>query len=154
MSAASAARSGVRRFGDLPRRDQIAVYLRNDTERLERARSGFIRDPRQRGSAWAFAPEHAAQRVAHYERKVAALLDELADLTLEALGGPEPSLDDLHVEAIIAERDALRRTLDAVEAARSGHPACDRHAPSSAVSCGWKRAIQDIDLALSERPAP
>ncbi|AWY05751.1 hypothetical protein PBI_PERCIVAL_65 [Microbacterium phage Percival] len=121
MSAASAARSGVRRFGDLPRRDQLAVYLRSASERLDQARSGFVRRPRRPGgpAEWLYLPETAARRVEHYEARVEALLGELADDILARLEEPPtPTPDDLeaaHWEALTAERDALAAKLAAVE---------------------------------------
>ena len=38
--------------------------------------------------------------------------------------------------------------LDRVREARSNHPECDRYDESDPVTCGWKRTVQDIDLAL------
>lgn len=39
-------------------------------------------------------------------------------------------------------------TIDAVRAARANHPECDK--VPDGISCGWKRAVQDIDATLTE----
>jgi hypothetical protein len=47
-----------------------------------------------------------------------------------------------------AENAKLVATLEAVRAARSNHPECDVHKEDDPVTCGWKRAVQEIDRAL------
>ena len=49
-----------------------------------------------------------------------------------------------NVEGRLKAQAALER----VREARSNHPECDRHDESDPVTCGWKRTVQDIDLAL------
>lgn len=50
------------------------------------------------------------------------------------------------------ERDALAAVVEQVRAARSDHPACEKHPEREPVSCGWKRAVLDIDAALATAP--
>ncbi|AWY04904.1 hypothetical protein PBI_FLOOF_69 [Microbacterium phage Floof] len=117
------ARPGLRRFGDLPRREQLAVRIRNTAERRDRARSGYIRLPHHTplgDKGWTYAPDRAANRIANYEERLGTLLSELADDILDRLEEepPAPSADELedaHWAALTAERDALAAKLAAVE---------------------------------------
>jgi len=43
-------------------------------------------------------------------------------------------------------------TVEAVRAARSNHPECTEHPDGDVISCGWKRAVLDIDAALAKLP--
>lgn len=44
--------------------------------------------------------------------------------------------------------------IDKIKAARSNHPECDKHDENDPVTCGWKRAVQDIDKVLQEHERP
>lgn len=55
--------------------------------------------------------------------------------------------------AVTAERDALAAVIEQVREARGNHPECDRRYEDDPVSCGWKRAVQDIDAALRDAPS-
>ncbi|MEV4127109.1 hypothetical protein [Nocardia sp. NPDC049707] len=55
------------------------------------------------------------------------------------------------------QRDAkriedLESLADCVRSALSGHPRCDVHPDTGPVSCGWKRAVADVQHALGEVP--
>src|SRR5690625_1478892 len=57
--------------------------------------------------------------------------------------------------AVQAQRQLtlLARRLAAVEAALANHPrVCDEHADDSPITCGWKRAVADIEAVLSAAP--
>jgi len=80
--------TGVRRFGDLPRREQIAYLLCALDKKLEHERRGYVRylgiaNPGKRG--WIYEPERAVRFVERHEARREALLDELADLILDRL---------------------------------------------------------------------
>jgi hypothetical protein len=47
-----------------------------------------------------------------------------------------------------ADNARLFAVLERVRAARSNHPECDVHKNDDPVTCGWKRAVQDIDKVL------
>jgi len=53
-------------------------------------------------------------------------------------------------KTLIAQRDALSSVIAQMQAARSNHPECTEHGDGDIVSCGWKRAVLDIDAAFSE----
>lgn len=44
--------------------------------------------------------------------------------------------------------DAPTPALDKVRAALAEHPRCDRHGGDDPVTCGWKRAVLDVQAAL------
>ena len=52
------------------------------------------------------------------------------------------------------ELEAALAVIARVKAARSGHPKCDVHAGDGTISCGWKRAVLDIDRALAPESPP
>lgn len=52
------------------------------------------------------------------------------------------------LDAAEAERDALAAKLAAVRAALAGHPRCDVHPGDDAITCGWKRAVADVQAVL------
>lgn len=60
---------------------------------------------------------------------------------------------ELQTQAEEQRCDALAAVVESVRAARSNHPACDRHADGDPVSCGWKAAVLDIDGILDAAPA-
>jgi len=85
---------------------------------------------------------------------VTALLRERAELReqLAALKRAKAENDDRYM----VERDEAREqlaeaqaTIERIRMARSDHPACDVHDDGDVVSCGWKRAVVDIDAILS-----
>ena len=47
------------------------------------------------------------------------------------------------------ERDAALAVIEQVRAARGNHPECAEHPDGYVISCGWKRAVLDIDTALA-----
>ncbi|SNS43342.1 hypothetical protein SAMN06309944_0235 [Micrococcales bacterium KH10] len=52
---------------------------------------------------------------------------------------------------LLAEVDRLQAQVDAVRAALANHPkACDLYDKDEAVTCGWKRAVMDVEQALGE----
>ncbi|MGI5222999.1 hypothetical protein [Nocardia sp. CA-290969] len=82
-----------------------------------------------------------------------ATLDERND-RIKALAGECAELRDSargyesirqHQGARIAELEAL---VGQVRAALAGHPRCDVHPDADPVSCGWKRAVADVQRAL------
>lgn len=52
------------------------------------------------------------------------------------------------VGPLIRALKAADATLAAIRAARSNFPVCAKHPDDDIVSCGWKRAVLDIDKAL------
>ena len=48
----------------------------------------------------------------------------------------------------ITERDEALAAIERVRAALSNHPRCDRHPDGGPVTCGWKRAVIDVQHAL------
>ena len=44
--------------------------------------------------------------------------------------------------------DAPTTALDKVRAALANHPRCDRHDDDDPVTCGWRRAVEDVQAAL------
>lgn len=50
----------------------------------------------------------------------------------------------------LAALSRAEETIAAVRAARANHPECDVHDADDPVTCGWKRAVQDIDAALTD----
>lgn len=54
------------------------------------------------------------------------------------------------IPTLAAEVLHLRRALESVKIALSGHPRCDIHPDDSAVTCGWKRAVADVRQAVEE----
>ena len=54
----------------------------------------------------------------------------------------------------LSERDAALAVIERVKSARSDHPQCDVHDNDDPISCGWKRAVLDIDRALAPESPP
>jgi hypothetical protein len=48
-------------------------------------------------------------------------------------------------------RVALER-IERIREARGNHPECEKHPEDNTITCGWKRAVQDIDKVLAEVP--
>ena len=44
----------------------------------------------------------------------------------------------------------LRAVLARVEKALEGHMVCDRYTEDDPITCGWKRAVADVQAALNE----
>jgi hypothetical protein len=53
------------------------------------------------------------------------------------------------VGEVAAERHDALAVIERVKAARSDHPTCTVHNAGDPVTCGWKRAVLDIDAALA-----
>lgn len=51
-------------------------------------------------------------------------------------------------EAASARTAALEAVIDRARTALSGHPRCEVHPADDLVSCGWKRAVADVQRAL------
>lgn len=52
-------------------------------------------------------------------------------------------------EKLCDEIDALEATIQRVNTALSNHPrTCDKHTDESPITCGWKRAVIDVQDAL------
>lgn len=47
-----------------------------------------------------------------------------------------------------AERDRLAATLNQARAALAGHPRCEKHAGDDPITCGWKKAVLDVQAAI------
>jgi hypothetical protein len=54
------------------------------------------------------------------------------------------------VGEVAAERHDALAVIERVKAARSDHPTCTVHDAGDPITCGWKRAVLDIDAALAE----
>lgn len=85
--------------------------------------------------------ESAPTLVADLLAEVGRLRGRLGDLA------DEPYLSDRLREAR-ADRDELRTTLARIREALARHPRCDIHPDDDPVTCGWKRAVADIQTAL------
>jgi hypothetical protein len=44
----------------------------------------------------------------------------------------------------------LKATVDRARSALAEHPRCDVHPDDDPVSCGWKRAVADVQRALDD----
>jgi hypothetical protein len=47
-------------------------------------------------------------------------------------------------------REQAEAIIERVKVARANHPECPEHPEGDVVTCGWKRTVQEIDLALGE----
>lgn len=59
-----------------------------------------------------------------------------------------------YVEREMAARELhhfeTEQIIEKIKIARSNHPECDKHDENDPVTCGWKRAVQDIDAAMEK----
>lgn len=46
------------------------------------------------------------------------------------------------------EVERLRSIVAEVQAALAGHPECDKYGPDDVISCGWKKAVADVQRAV------
>ena len=74
--------------------------------------------------------------------EVERLRTDLARMT-ERAEGAEVAWQDT-----ITERDEALAAIERVRVALSNHPRCDRHPDGGPVTCGWKRAVIDVQHAL------
>ena len=58
----------------------------------------------------------------------------------------------VEVEAALVQ--ARAEALQPIRDALAGHPHCDHHPDDDPISCGWKRAVADIQAALAEETRP
>ncbi|WP_280502038.1 hypothetical protein [Nocardia farcinica] len=65
---------------------------------------------------------------------------------MEGQGHPTDLADAL--DAVLDERDRLRGTVARVNTALAQHPRCDTHPDGDVISCGWKRAVADVQAAI------
>jgi hypothetical protein len=127
--------------------EEMLVVAKAEVARLERELDALATEctsHRVQHREWT---EQARAEVARLEAENAELREMLGNYTREY-----PLECNKRVKAE-AERDALAASLAAVREARSGHPECDVHPEGDPVSCGWKRAVLDIDAALSAVPS-
>lgn len=103
----------------------------------------------------------ALYRHAGHPHGIEPLLDSAAD-ALEAADARNAELEaerDEHKErssgrfqAYRAKKIELAAALTVIEQARKArgnHPECAEHPDGDVISCGWKRAVLDIDAALA-----
>lgn len=61
--------------------------------------------------------------------------------------GPRPSVRD--VIELRARAEKAEATIERVRAALANHPkACEAHPDDDPISCGWKRAVLDVQTVL------
>lgn len=58
------------------------------------------------------------------------------------------SLTQRRLEELRTERDQLAAVVDRVQEALAGHPRCEKYAGDDPITCGWKKAVLDVQAAL------
>lgn len=61
-----------------------------------------------------------------------------------------PNVGMVQFMTLAAEIERLQAQVDRIKVARSNHPKCDKYEDDEGITCGWMRAVQDIDRALEE----
>ena len=100
--------------------------------------------------------EATAEFIAHARQDIPALCDEVERLrhyrslpdgyVWQDYYSPE---DVLKIrEPLDAENERLRAVIAEVETALSNHPECDKYGPDDVISCGWKKAVADVQRAV------
>lgn len=89
-----------------------------------------------------------------YRRHLADVLLAPGGVVAEMVAGERArsSLNDevRRVQIRMAREQGAAEVRARIVRARGNHPACDRHDDGDPVTCGWKRAVQDIDAALDD----
>jgi hypothetical protein len=98
--------------------------------------------PNEDGYCWCVHDGDIA-RAQEALREAAKLADENARLRRES------AFRGTATKVLGEKLSQAEATIAKVKQARGNHPACDVHPDDDPVTCGWKRAVLDIDAALA-----
>ena len=93
--------------------------------------------------------------IANQQARIAELEAEVRELRLKH----GPALFEEAMTAILSRTEAAEADAAGlrarIEAALSNHPRiCDVHGEGEPITCGWKRAVADVERALPAEPTP
>lgn len=79
--------------------------------------------------------------------------DPLGDLTPEAAKRELANCEFIaharqDIPDLCDEVERLRSIVAGVQAALADHPKCDKYEPDDVISCGWKKAVADVQRAV------
>lgn len=90
----------------------------------------------------------------NHDRHVALVVEQhtngrIAELEAHAeyMGRELPNVA-ARIDSLTARAEQAEATIARVKDAVSGLPACDKHEPDDAISCGWKNTVVDVRAAL------